>query len=269
MPEPEGLPEEFCVRARTKLPEWHVLSPTRAGIPIDSAALILEVPEFLSMAGNTDAAFRAAMPAQRSSRVLVTIDEKGGITIVACPGNGDSHTNIVEGTLAANGRLWHQTYKKLAADFQTYLGKPLEEFIKARTGDDWPLDEFRAGAEKSLRKGRFPVTVVTNSPGREVDEAISYLGSMNLKISILGWTLLRSDGVEVVFPAKPDRVEKKAADRPFERQNPVSQKTSSPPKPESVREKQPVTHPENPWTHAGTKPGVMSGKRPPKKRRNR
>ncbi len=207
----------------------------------------------------------------------MAINEKGRVAVVGCPDVSDSRTyaGLVGDVLAATGRLWHRSYNSLAAGFKQFLGCPLEDFIAGKAGEKWSVEQFRAGVGESLSKGRIPVIVAARGINGEAGEAISYLGSMNLEVKVLGFALVKSDGVEVVFPKpagqeewkrtitvpgpRPQFEEPALKPAPAQREPVVVPSDATSPSVTGPAEPEPE---QNPWAHTGTKPGVMSGKRP-------
>jgi len=180
---------------------WFAFTGVAGTGPIDALQLVIDAPEFLGMAADRPLP-RAAMapPQSHSSRVLVVVDEAGGVQLAVCPEPGGDLAAVVGELLAVGGRFWRQKYEALAKPFQEFLGTSLTDWIAARVGENWSADKFRAGLERSLNEGRFPIVVVVNEPGSAVNETLEYLRSMNLQVRVLGYTCQTSGGDQLVWP---------------------------------------------------------------------
>ena len=192
-----------CARFKRFGDRWFAFTGTNETGPIDARRLVIEAPEFLGMA--TDQPLpRAAMvaPQSQSDRVLVVVDEEGGVQLAVCPETGASGglTPVVGELLAAGGRCLHQKYEVLAGPFEEFLGMSLTDWIALRVGEGWSADKFRAGLERSLNHGQFPITIVANELDSALRETLAYLKNMNLRVQALGYSCQTCDGDEVVWP---------------------------------------------------------------------
>jgi hypothetical protein len=192
-----------CARFKRFGDRWFAFTGTPGILPIDPLQLVIEAPEFLGMAGNQPLP-RAAMvaPQSQSNRVLVVVDEAGGVQLAVCPepGASGSLSEMVGELLAAGGRFWHQKYDALAAPFEEFLGMSLADWVAVRVGEGWSADKFKAGLERSLNEGKFPITIVVGELDPAVQETLAYLKNMNLYVRILGYSSHVYGGDEVVRP---------------------------------------------------------------------
>jgi len=292
VPPSEGLPTRFCIRARTEREGWQPFVPGLSNAQIDFLGLVLDVPEVLSLAAPNEPVYRAAMAAPAAapgSRVLVAVDDRGGLAIVGCPDRSvpGSYREMVAGILATGGRLWHWPYEVLVGEFEAYLGDPLEKYIAKKSGEGWLAKEFREGIEASLRRGHVPVLVAGAGGEDEAAQAFTYLQSMNIRVKSVGFSVYESDGVEVVVPggttrgrARPEPAPAAAPEpaRPTPVQRPEGRPPAGPatgmPRGTSQAVREELSRRSGPGeaeprTDAGTKPGVQSGRRPPPGARNR
>jgi len=169
----------------------------------DVVQLVCESPEFLGMLGPEQPMPRAAavVPGSTSGRVLVAVDEKGGVQLVACPDPAAADaSSLVGDLLATGGRLWHQPYGSLGTAFAPAGGQALADRVRARAGPGWSAGAFQAAVEQSLNRGHFPVTVVCRELTRPVHDMLEYLTQMNLAVRTLGFVHSQSGGVETVSP---------------------------------------------------------------------
>ncbi len=236
------------------------------------------------------------------SPVMVAVAESGGIFIVGCPdeSGADAYTTLVADMLAASTRLWRMDYEKFSNLFVESDGVSLEELMLERSRADWDFDQFQSVVTENLERGRFPMLIVTVLPEGEVKQVIDYLNGMNLRAQLLSYSIIVRGGIMVVRPLsikdefarqpgeikaesvfttgygsgagagtgtgttveiKP-RQEEVAPEVP-----PLEEKTEEPQQPPSriplgampTEPAKKVARPPGP----GTKPGVMSGKRPP------
>ncbi len=219
-----------CVRVGRFGDGWQPFLSQPADEPLDVVQLIVECPEFLGMLDSREAAPRAAMVAPNSSsgRVVVAVDEKGQVRLVSCPGQCSEGelAALVGDLLATGGRFWHQPYESLAEPFEGVLGMPLEDWVNSKTEEGWTAEAFRAGVEKSLSQGRFPILVVVVDLDKPVRDMLSYLENMNLKVKALGYSYFQGNGVELVRPKLLGEGTRKA--KPVERKAPGF-RTPSPP----------------------------------------
>jgi hypothetical protein len=168
---------------------------------LDALQLVIDAPEFLGM-GASQSPPRAAMspPQSHSNRVLVVIDEAGGVQLAVCPEPGGDSAVVVGDVVATGHRFWHKKYDALARPFQEFLGMPLTDWVAGRAGQDWSADEFRVGLERSMSEGRFPITIVVNELDSATKETLDYLREVNQQVRLLGYTCQASGGDELVWP---------------------------------------------------------------------
>jgi hypothetical protein len=194
----------FCARFKRFGDYWFAFAGAPDGTPIDMLQLVVEAPEFLGMLAPEKPLPRAAMvaPQSQSNRVLVAVDEAGGVSLVVVPDPAvaGSLSAAVGELLAASGRLWHQKYEVLAAPFQEFLGMTLTEWVGMRVGEGWSVDKFKAGLESSLNEGKFPITVMVERLDPAAQETLSYLKNMNLSVRALGYVHTACNGDETVRP---------------------------------------------------------------------
>jgi hypothetical protein len=192
-----------CARFKRFGDRWFAFTGAAGTGPIDMLQLVIEAPEFLGMAVSQPLP-RAAMvaPQSQSNRVLVVVDEAGGVQLAVCPESGASGglAAIVGELLAAGGRFWHQKYEALAGPFEEFLGMSLADWIAVRVGEGWSADTFRSGLERSLNEGKFPITIVVGELDAAVQETLAYLKNMNLNVRVLGYSCQTCGGDEVVRP---------------------------------------------------------------------
>ena len=204
-----------CARFKRFGDRWFAFTGAAGAGPIDALQLVIEAPEFLGMAVSQPLP-RAAMvaPQSQSNRVLVVVDEAGGVQLAVCPEPGASGglAAVVGELLAAGGRFWHQKYEALAGPFEEFLGMSLADWIAVRVGEGWSADKFRAGLERSLNEGKFPITIVVSELDPAVQETLAYLKNMNLRVRVIGHTCQTYGGDEVVRPRV--LVEERAAHEP-------------------------------------------------------
>lgn len=196
---------------------------------VDVLQLVIDAPEFLGR-GAHQSLPRAAMspPQSHSNRVLVVIDEAGGVQLAVCPELGGDSAVVVGDVVATGHRYWHKKYDALAGPFQEFLGMPLTDWVAGRAGQDWSADEFRVGLERSMSEGRFPITIVVNELDSATKETLDYLREVNQQVRLLGYTCQVSGGDELVWPRELDEAEP-AAESPASRSQPrPSVPTSSP-----------------------------------------
>lgn len=189
-----------CIRVLGPSERWQLVAP-KAAAPVDTVRLVREVPEFLGMHDENWGVPHAAVvaPGATSGRVLVAVDGKGTVQLVVCPQQNDSAglSGLVADLLATAGRLWHQPYDALTKAFEP---GSLVDRLSARVGRDWNVGAFRSGVEASLSKGQFPVLVVVRELSQPVEEMLGYLGSMNIRVRLLGYRYHASGTVEFVQP---------------------------------------------------------------------
>jgi hypothetical protein len=194
----------YCVRIANAGDRWLVVTPQDKGEELDAVKLVTEAPEFLGLLDPAGLMPRAAVvaPGSASGRVLLAINEYGRIRLVACPEKGDEAElgGLMADLLSISGRLWRQPYDVVAGPFEQSLGVPLDSRVGERAGKSWTSEAFRAGVEKSLQDGRFPVTVIANDLGKPLQDMLGYLKNMNLEVNVLGYSYVRGGGIETVMP---------------------------------------------------------------------
>jgi hypothetical protein len=294
------------IRVTAEQPKWQLFPPTvqtgDAKIGIDVAALVHQRPNFLNLAEVETSPFRVALPLSEivgvRSPVLVAVQESGGLFVVGCPDESgpDAYTTLVADILAASTRLWRMSYEQFSALFARSEGAALEELMLERSSADWDFDQFQPAVSASLERGRFPILIVTAEPGGEVRQVLDYLNGMNLTAAPVSYSVWSSGGIVVIEPvpaagvAAPGPVKAAVTSPPGF--TPVTEVTlgsvTEPPPVQTPVETPPAERPvEPPATRIGagavptepaknvakppspgTKPGVMSGKRPPPKPKN-
>jgi len=230
------LPTPCYARFRRFGDRWFAFNGTVGTAPIDALQLVIDAPEFLG-AGADQSLPRAAAPAQsQSSRVLVVVDDAGGVQLAVCP-EPDGDLAMVVGDLLATGRrFWRKDYEALAGPFQEFLGTPLTDWIAGRAGDGWSVDKFRAGLEHSLSQGRFPITIVINELDSSVKETLDYLREMlNQQVRVLGYTCQTGGGDELVWPRELSEEQVAPRSRPSRTQPRPSAPPSGPKAPSRSR----------------------------------
>jgi hypothetical protein len=130
----------------------------------------------------------------------VVVDEAGGVQLAVCPEPGGDSAAVVGDVVATGHRFWRKKYDALAGPFQEVLGMSLTDWIAGRAGESWSADKFRAGLERSMREGKFPITIVVNEIDPGVKETLDYLREVNQQVRVLGYTCLTSQGDELVWP---------------------------------------------------------------------
>ncbi len=195
------LPTPCWARFRRFGDRWFAFSGTPGTSAIDALQLVIDSPEFLGRSDNQSLP-RAAMapPQSHSNRVLVVADEAGGVQLAVCPEPGTDLAAIVGDLLATGRRFWRKGYDALAGPFQDFLGMSLADWIGARVSNGWSADVFRAGLERSLAQGKFPITVVVNELDSGLKETLDYLREINQQVRVLGYSCLTSGGDELVWP---------------------------------------------------------------------
>lgn len=192
-----------CARFKRFGDRWFAFTGVATTGPIDALQLVIEAPEFLGMTADQPMP-RAAMvaPQSQSNRVLVVVDEAGGVQLAVCPEPGASGglAAVVGELLAVGARFWHQRYEVLAGPFEKFLGMSLADWVAGRVGEDWSADKFRSGLECSLNEGKFPITIVLGELDSAAQETLAYLKNMNFKVRALGCSSQTCGGDEVVRP---------------------------------------------------------------------
>ncbi len=178
---------------------WFAFTGMAATDSIDTMQLVIDAPEFLGNGGPTP---RAAMspPQSQSNRVLVVVDEAGGVQLAVCPEPDRDLADAVGDLLATGRRFWRKKYEALAGPFEEFLGTPLTDWIASRVSNGWSADKFRVGLERSLSEGKFPITFVVGELDTSVKETLDYLREMNQQVRVLGYTCQTSGGDELVWP---------------------------------------------------------------------
>ena len=180
---------------------WFAFNGKEGTDAVDALQLVIDSPEFLGQ-GSNQSLPRAAMapPQSHSNRVLVVVDEVGGVQLAVCPEPGGDSAAVVGDVVATGHRFWRKKYDALAGPFQEVLGMSLTDWIAGRAGESWSADKFRAGLERSMREGKFPITIVVNEIDSGVKETLDYLREVNQQVRVLGYTCLTSEGDELVWP---------------------------------------------------------------------
>ena len=180
---------------------WFAFNGKEGTDAVDALQLVIDSPEFLGQ-GSNQSLPRAAMapPQSHSNRVLVVVDEVGGVQLAVCPEPGGDSAMVVGDVVATGHRFWRKKYDALAGPFQEVLGMSLTDWIAGRAGESWSADKFRAGLERSMREGKFPITIVVNEIDSGVKETLDYLREVNQQVRVLGYTCLTSEGDELVWP---------------------------------------------------------------------
>jgi hypothetical protein len=180
---------------------WFAFNGKVGSDAVDALQLVIDSPEFLGRSPNQSLP-RAAMapPQSHSNRVLVVVDEAGGVQLAICPAPGGDSAVVVGDVVATGHRFWRKKYDALAGPFQEVLGMSLTDWIAGRAGDGWSADRFRSGLERSMRDGKFPITIVVNEIDSGVRETLDYLREVNQQVRVLGYTCLVSEGDELVWP---------------------------------------------------------------------
>jgi len=180
---------------------WFAFNGKEGTDTVDALQLVVDSPEFLGP-GSNQSLPRAAMapPQSHSNRLLVVVDDAGGVQLAICPEPGGDSAVIVGDVVATGHRFWRKKYDALAEPFQEFLGTSLTDWIAGRVGDSWSADKFRAGLERSMREGKFPITIVVNEIDSAVKETLDYLREVNQQVRVLGYTCLTSEGDELVWP---------------------------------------------------------------------
>jgi len=225
--------------------KWHPLAVRPGGEAPDMVKLVAEAPEFLGLLEPDQPMPRAAalVPNSASGRVLVAVDEKGGLRLVACPDPKDtSQMSVVMGDLlSTGGRFWHQPYATLAAVFEQ-AGGSLADRVGRRAVAGWPADSFKAAVEQRLNQGRFPITIVVREMTKPIQDTLGYLANMNLNVQVLGYSFASGGAVETVTPVALG--ERAARAEPVTEPQPAPQPRPAPqPKPEPRPAPRPAPEP--------------------------
>ena len=222
---------------------------------VDALQLVVDSPEFLGQGTNRSLPRAAMVPPQsHSNRVLVVVDEAGGIQLAICPEPGGDSAVVVGDVVATGHRFWRKKYDVLAGPFQEVLGMSLTDWVSGRAGDGWSADEFRAGLERSMREGKFPITIVVNEIDSGVKETLDYLREINQQVRVLGYTCLVSEGDELVWPRELSEEPVVPGSEPV-RQQPRPSAPLSSPRPQSRPQ---TTHVERISPPADSEPTVSA-----------
>ncbi len=240
--------------------KWYPLAGRPAEGQFDAVKLVIEAPEFLGLLAPEQPLPRAAalVPGAASGRVLVAVDEQGGIRLAACPDGQDAaKLSALMGDLLATGaRLWHQPYATLAGLFEQAGAGVLANKVGQRAAAGWSADSFKAAVEQRLNRGSFPIAFVVREPTRPVQDTVGYLTNMNLSVQVIGYSHLASGAVEMV---RPVLLEERAARGEPPKPEP---RVQPPPRPEPKPQPAPQPKPE-PKVEARTVEGRPSGFRVP------
>jgi hypothetical protein len=188
---------------------WFAFDGKDGTSALDPVQLVIDAPEFLGQgAGRSVPRAAMATPQSHSNRVLVVVDEAGGVQLAVCPEPGGDSAMVVGDVVATGHRFWRKKYNVLAEPFQDFLGMPLTDWVSSRTGEGWSADKFRAGVERSMSGGKFPITILVNELDTAIKETLDYLREVNQQVRVLGYTCLTSGGDELVWPKElsEDRV---------------------------------------------------------------
>ena len=156
----------FIFRVKQEVPGWNILHPVPSKTTVDLAALVCGAPEFLGMVGDEAPCQAAVVLSERGdARVVVAVDEVGGITLVGCPGQltRDALTTVAQELLVFNGRLWRMPSEEFSSVFEKRLGQSLSDYFSNRAAIGWSENGFHSGLGRSLELGRFPVVLLPNA----------------------------------------------------------------------------------------------------------
>ncbi len=229
------LPTPCWARFKRSGDSWFAFDGRDGTDTVDALQLVIDAPEFLGQ-GPTQTLPRAAMapPQSHSNRVLVVVDEAGGVQLAVCPEPGGDAAVVVGDVVATGHRFWRKKYDALAGPFQKFLGTSLTDWVAGRVGEDWSAGEFRAGLERSMSEGKFPITIVVNELDSAVKETLDYLREVNQQVRVLGYTCMTSGGDELVWPTElsEERVATRSRpDRPQTRPSAPQSGPKAPPRP--------------------------------------
>lgn len=231
----------FCFRVRQERSGWNVLQPVPTKTTIDLAALVCGAPEFLGMGDGAAPCQAAVVLSERGEeRLVVALDEAGGITLVGCPAQltRKALTAVAQEVLVFTGRLWRMPPAEFSAIFEQRLGQSLGDYFSSRVDIGWSENRFRSGLGQCLDCGRFPVVLLLTAANQDVAETVAHLKSLNLEVKALAVELYESSGVEIVVPrplaiAAPSLSEGREPSRSVAR--------SKPTQPQAPRRSQPST----------------------------
>ncbi len=229
----------FCFRVRQERSGWNVLQPIPAKTTVDLAALVCGAPEFLGMDGGAASCQAAVVLSERGEeRLVVALDEAGGITLVGCPAQltRGALTAVVQEVLVFTGRLWRMPPEEFSAVFEQRLGQSLGDYFSSRVDIGWSENGFRSGLGQCLERGRFPVVLLLTEANQDVVDAVVHLKSHNLEVKPLGVELYESSGVEIVVPrvlevTGPGPYEDREPAKPVQRSMPTQPQTPPPSQP--------------------------------------
>lgn len=194
----------FCVRVKKPTAGWVKFPGKPSAQKVDRLQLLREAPEFLGMDSTGRPAPRVAfvLPPSATNRVLVAIDEAGGLRLAGVPDHDAAGglAAMVSELLAGGGRLWHMKLEQAGKLFDAALGRGVEAAIAARAGSAWSAPKFRQGLAASLEQGRFPIVLVAERHDDATKEMVDYLKNMNLPVTLMVCELLEVDGVEIIRP---------------------------------------------------------------------
>jgi hypothetical protein len=213
--------------------------PTPGNGTYDTAALVREAPEFLGMDSQAARRFIAvpANPAdQGGTRLMLVVDDAGGIALAGCPTKTDCETctAMARGIVELQARMWRMSSEQFFKTFQAGPGKTLAAAMVEKVGSEFSELTFRAGIDQSLAQGMFPVFVVLHSLDTEAADALAYLRSLNLSVKGFGVDLYESWGVEVALPkllTTPEAPRPDAAEKPKPVARPMPPPTKPTPQP--------------------------------------
>jgi hypothetical protein len=223
------LPTPCWARFKRSGDRWFTFDGRDATDTVDALQLVIDAPEFLGQS-STQTLPRAAMapPQSHSNRVLVVVDEAGGVQLAVCPEPGGDAATVVGDVVATGHRFWRKKYNAMAEPFQEFLGTSLTDWVAGRVGDSWSAEEFRAGLERSMSEGKFPITIVVNELDPAVKETLDYLREVNQQVRVLGYTCMTSGGDELIWPRELSEERVASRSKPAQPQTRPSGPHSSP-----------------------------------------
>jgi len=218
-------------------PGWSLLQPIPSNKTVDLAALVCSAPEFLGMDGGEAPCQAAVVLSERGdARVVVAVDDVGGITLVGCPSQltRDALTTVAQELFVFTGRLWRMPSDEFSSVFEKRLGRSLGDYFSSRVAIGWSESGFRSGLGRSLERGRFPVVLLVTDSNQEVVEAVAHLRFHNIEVKSIGVELYESSGVEIVMPRvleilEPEPHEDREPAKPGSRPTPYQPRTPTRP----------------------------------------
>jgi hypothetical protein len=227
----------FCFRVEQERPGWSLLQPIPSNKTVDLAALVCSAPEFLGMDGGEAPCQAAVVLSERGdARVVVAVDDVGGITLVGCPSQltRDALTTVAQELFVFTGRLWRMPSDEFSSVFEKRLGRSLGDYFSSRVAIGWSESGFRSGLGRSLERGRFPVVLLVTDSNQEVVEAVAHLRFHNIEVKSIGVELYESSGVEIVMPRvleilEPEPHEDREPAKPGSRPTPYQPRTPTRP----------------------------------------